>query len=285
MSEVTVMGLGNMGAALAEALLAHGRSVTVWNRSPHKAAPLVEKGAELAQDAPAAAAASPVIILCVTNYPAGQHILDECGAGLSGRLLVQLSSGSPQEARAGETWAREHGVEYLDGKITGSTGSMGTPNGHILLSGAEAAFQKAEPLLRTLGRLDYKGAQIGLASAWDMAMIMHYYGMFLSLFHSLQICQAEGIDLAQYSALLGEQGKAYEKWLCDTIRSGNYAETSAPLELWAGAIQLITRHAQESGINADFPVLTSALFQKAVAAGYGREEVSAVFKVLERGAG
>ncbi len=67
-------------------------------------------------------------------------------------------------------------------------------------------------------------------------MIMHYYGMFLSLFHSVQICQAEGIPLEQYSGQLGEQSKGYEKWLVDNIRSNSYADTSAPLELWAGGI-------------------------------------------------
>jgi len=281
MSAVTLIGLGNMGSALARAFVENGRSVTVWNRSPEKAALLVKKGALLASDAASAVAASPVVIMCVTNYAAARQILSESGSSFPGKLLVQVSSGTPQEARAGEDWAQQHQVEYLEGKITGSPGSIGTPNAHILLSGAEAAFHKAEPLLRVLsGKLDYKGRQIGLASAWDMIMIMHYYGMFLSLFHSVQICQAEGIPLEQYSTLLGEQGKGYEQWLCDNIQSGNYQETSAPLELWAGAIQRVAQHARESQINAEFPMFTSALFQKAMSAGYGREEVSAVFKVL-----
>jgi len=109
---------------------------------------------------------------------------------------------------------------------------------------------------------------------------MHYYGMFLSLFHSIQICLAEDIPIEQYSTMLGEQGNGYEKWLCDNIHSGNYQETSAPLELWAGGIQRIAQHAQDCQINAEFPMFTSALFEKAMAAGYSREEVSALFKVL-----
>jgi len=281
MSKVTVIGLGNMGSALARALVENSHTVTVWNRSPEKAAPLEEIGALLAPHVDAAVAASPLIILCVTNYAAARQILNGSEGGFSGKLLVQLSSGTPQDARAGEAWAQQHQVEYLEGKITGSPGSIGTPAAHILLSGAEEVFHKAEPILRALAsNLDYKGAAIGLASAWDMVMLMHYYGMFLSLFHSVQICQAEGIALEQFSALLGAQGKAYEKWLCDNIRSGSYQETSAPLELWAGAIQFIAQHAQESQINAGFPMFTSALFQKAMQAGYGREEVSALYKVI-----
>ena len=84
MSEVTVIGLGNMGAALARALLGNGREVTIWNRSPEKAASLVEKGAVLAPSAAAAIAASPIIIVCVTNYAAANHILDEGVTNLPG---------------------------------------------------------------------------------------------------------------------------------------------------------------------------------------------------------
>jgi 3-hydroxyisobutyrate dehydrogenase-like beta-hydroxyacid dehydrogenase len=130
--------------------------------------------------------------------------------------------------------------------------------------------------------LDYKGELIGLASAWEMVFIMHYYGMFLSLFHSVQICQAEGIPLDEYITLLGEQGKSYEKWLCENIQSGNYQETSAPLELWAGGIQQIAQHARDSHIPAEFPQLAARLFQQAMDDGYGREEVSALFKVLQK---
>jgi 3-hydroxyisobutyrate dehydrogenase-like beta-hydroxyacid dehydrogenase len=285
MSDVTVIGLGNMGSALARALLdaPQGRAVTVWNRSPEKAASLLGRGAVLAPNVAAALAASPIILICVTNYAASHQILDNVTIDLSGKLLVQFTTGSPQDARSSEAWAYEHGAEYLDCAITGGPSSIGTSDAHILVAGREVTFQKAEPVLRVLANnLDYKGEAIGLASAWEMVYIMHYYGMFLSLLHSVQICQAEGIPLDQFITLLGEQGKNYEKWLCENIRSGNYQETSAPLELWAGGIQHIAQHAQESNIPAEFPKLAARLFQQAMDAGYGREEVSALFKVLQK---
>ncbi len=282
MSDVSMIGLGNMGAALARALVERGFGLTVWNRSPEKAGPLAAKGAQLAPDASAAIAASPVTLICVTNYAVSDRILSDAAASLAGKVLVQLSTGTPQQARVGEAWAEQQGAEYLEAAITGGPDSIGTPDAHILLSGKEAVFHKAEPALRALAdKLDFKGEGIGLAAAWDLAMIMHYYGRFLSLFHSIQICQAEGIPLEQFSALLGAQGKGYEQWLCESIRTGNYQETSAPLELWAGGIRLIAEHARDCGVNAEFPAFTSALFQKAMAAGYGREEVSAVYKVLK----
>jgi len=283
MSEVTVIGLGNMGSALARVLQENGCRVTVWTRSPEKATSLVKQGAILAPSAAAAIESSPIILVCVTNYAAANRILDDVTTDLAGKLLVQLTTGSPQEARASETWAHQHGAQYLDCAITGSPESIGTTGAHILVAGRQVLFQKAEPILRVLANnLDYKGETIGLASTWEMIYIMHYYGMFLSLFHSVQICQAEGIPLEQFIALLGAQGKNYEKWLCENILSGNYRETSSPLELWAGGIRQIAQHARDSGIHAEFPQLAARLFQQAMDAGYGREEVSALFKVLQK---
>ena len=117
MSEVTVIGLGNMGSALARVLLENRLRVTVWNRSPEKATPLVEKGAVLVPDVATAVAASPIIIICVTNYAAANQILSESGADFAGKLLVQLTTGIPRDARTAEAWAHRHGADYLEGAI------------------------------------------------------------------------------------------------------------------------------------------------------------------------
>jgi hypothetical protein len=52
------------------------------------------------------------------------------------------------------------------------------------------------------------------------------------MFHSMRVCQVEGIPLEQFIDLLGKPGKGYEKGLVENIHSGNYRDTSAPLELW-----------------------------------------------------
>ena len=115
MSQVTVIGLGNMGSALARAFVENGCSVTIWNRSPEKALSLVEKGALLAPNSAAAVTASPVVVMCVTDPGAAQQILGDSEANISGKLLIQLTTSRPQEAREGEAWAQQHQVEYPGG--------------------------------------------------------------------------------------------------------------------------------------------------------------------------
>lgn len=109
MSDVSISGLGPMGSALARALPRGGQDVTVWNRTSAKAEPLVRDGATAAPDLVAAAAASPLVVVSVENYEVTHSILSGDGVRrlLSGRVLAQLSTGSPQEARGAERWATD----------------------------------------------------------------------------------------------------------------------------------------------------------------------------------
>jgi phosphoglycerate dehydrogenase-like enzyme len=137
MSDVSIIGLGAMGAALARALMRGGHGVVVWNRTQARAEPLVHEGATLAADAAAAVAASPVVIVCVNDYEVTRDILSvpAVRAALSGRVLVQLSTGTPNDARAGAQWAQESGAEYLDGAILAYPDQMGTPDAALLVAG------------------------------------------------------------------------------------------------------------------------------------------------------
>ncbi|MBW4577952.1 MAG: NAD(P)-binding domain-containing protein [Tildeniella nuda ZEHNDER 1965/U140] len=97
MLEASVIGLGTMGSTLAQLLLQNGYRVTVWNRTIAKAKSLVQAGAVLAPNAAAAVSASPIIVVCVHDYSATNQILatKEVAAALAGRILIQLTTGSP----------------------------------------------------------------------------------------------------------------------------------------------------------------------------------------------
>jgi 3-hydroxyisobutyrate dehydrogenase-like beta-hydroxyacid dehydrogenase len=173
-SEATVIGLGAMGAALARALLRDGHRVTVWNRTSAMAEPLVKDGAVLAPSAASAVGASPIVLVCVADYQVTRSILGTEGVApaLAGRVLVQLSTGTPQDARDAEAWARERGADYLDGAIMAMPSQIGRPDTPIVASGAETAFRQSEPILKTLaGNLIYMGEPVGSASAWDLATL------------------------------------------------------------------------------------------------------------------
>ncbi len=290
MSEVTVIGLGAMGSALARALVRSGHRVTVWNRTMEKASSLVSDGAVLASSATSAVAASPVVIVCVDNYDVSRTILgaEEVAAGLSGKVLVQVSTGSPLEARESEAWARERGVEYLDGAILAFPNQIATPDATILVAGAESAFRRSEPLLKILAEnLSFLGEKVGAASALDCGVLSFFVGGLLGSLHGARICEAEGLRVDEFGSLLADIAPILGgdvKHLGETIQVGNYENPQAALKTWAAALGRIVQQARDAQINSEFPIFASALFQKGITAGYEMEEVSSLIKVLRAGA-
>lgn len=107
---VSVVGLGNMGTALAQAFLAHHHRVTLWNRSPRKCDLLRSLGANVAESVASAVAANDVVVVCVLDYKVSDSLIHtpEVSMKLKGKVVLQLSTGTPQDARGGEG-KRTHG--------------------------------------------------------------------------------------------------------------------------------------------------------------------------------
>lgn len=125
--DVTVIGLGPMGRAMASAFLGRGYRVTVWNRTAGKADELVGAGADLAATVHGALAASELVILSLTDHHAMYAVLESATEALSGRVLVNLSSDTPESARSAARWASGHGARYLTGGVQASPRASGSP--------------------------------------------------------------------------------------------------------------------------------------------------------------
>lgn len=136
MTEITCVGLGLMGSALARAMLAAGHRITVWNRSPGKAGGLVGLGAREARSFAEALAASPVVMICIDSYASTRDLLAAADAlpHLAGLVVVQLSTGTPREAGELSAWGGARGARYLDGAILCGPDDIGTPGVEILVS-------------------------------------------------------------------------------------------------------------------------------------------------------
>ena len=117
MSDITVIGLGLMGSALARAIQRAGHGLTVWNRTTAKMQPFVDDGVAAAPDVDSAITASPVILICIDNYAVTNTILksNDIEPLLTDRAVVQLSTGTPKEAREASDWMAARDVAYLDG--------------------------------------------------------------------------------------------------------------------------------------------------------------------------
>jgi hypothetical protein len=104
--EISVLGAGRMGSALARAFLEKGYETSVWNRTQSKLAPLAALGARIAPSLQEAVAAAGIVVVNLNDYVTTDRLLrsDGVASGLRGKLLVQLTSGSPRQAREMAAW-------------------------------------------------------------------------------------------------------------------------------------------------------------------------------------
>jgi 3-hydroxyisobutyrate dehydrogenase-like beta-hydroxyacid dehydrogenase len=285
---VTVLGLGDMGSALARAFLANRHSVTVWNRSESKTAPLVHAGARQAKSVEDAAAASDVIVVCVIDYAVSNSLLDSPAVlqKLRGKTVVQLTSGTPQLAREAEAWARRHGISYLDGAIISYPSSVGAQQCTILYAGQQKVFEAHKQLLGSLaGNSMFLGERVGSASALDSSLLTFGFTAELGFLHGAALCEAEGIPLDSYSEaanalmpiLAADMLKATRM-----ISKSNYAGEEASLEISASAFGNIVRFSDDAGVNRAASELLVSLVKRAIDSGYAGDEFQAVFEVLRK---
>lgn len=285
MSEISVIGLGAMGSALARALLKAGHDVTVWNRTPQKMEPLAALGAEGAQSVAVAVQASSVIMVCVDNYAATNQQLagDDVVPHLSGRTVIQLSTGTPKEARDSEAWLKDCGGDYLDGAIDSYPDGIGAADGRILVAGSETAFVRCKVFLKCLGGdLRYLGENIGAAAALDLAELSVSLGKYVSFAHGARLCEAEGVGADLFASLFEEGDRVKE--LAEIVHAGDYALGSlyagTTIRVWEGVVQRLKAQAHDVNMNSELPDFFSSIFNRAVAAGHGEEDVAALIKVL-----
>lgn len=284
MSEVTMIGLGSMGSALARAVIKAGHNTTVWNRTPGRMKPLVELGARAARSAAEAVQASPVIMVCVANYAAANKFLrtEEVSKHLAGRTLIQLSTGTPDNAREAAAWLKDRGCDYLDAAIIEYPEGVGAVDTQILFGGPRATFERCRPFVSCFGGdLRHVGEQAGSAAALNLALISYFLGVYLGAIHGAHLCEAENVSADQFRALLPEGDDAIDT--LQAIHLGTYADTGASLDTWQGAAQMIQDQANSTGINSEFPDLIHSLCKRAVALGFGDEDVAAIVKVLRDG--
>jgi 3-hydroxyisobutyrate dehydrogenase-like beta-hydroxyacid dehydrogenase len=196
MTAVTVLGLGNMGAALAQALLAGGHDVTVWNRTAERADPLVEAGAARATGPGDAASSSALVVVCVVDHEASTAVLAACAGALDGRTVADLTTRTPAQAEEAGAEVVAEGAAFLDGVIQAGVPAIGTPDATVLYSGDRAAYSAHEAALRSLGTPHLVGERPGQASLVDQALMSLWYEAELGYLNALALVHgAGGVEL------------------------------------------------------------------------------------------
>jgi 3-hydroxyisobutyrate dehydrogenase-like beta-hydroxyacid dehydrogenase len=286
-AKVGVIGSGLMGTALARALAAAGHDVVVWNRTPSKAQ-AVGGGTVAKESLIEAISGRELVIVSVSNYAASFELLSAKGVAqaLSGKTLVQLTSGSPADARSALEWAQAHGVDYLDAAILAYPSFVATDYATVFYAGSRSVFDRHLSTLQAIAKNSiYVDEKIGSAATLDCAILEAYYGGSLAFLHAAAMCQAEGLDpktfFAHKNSFLGLISVTADA-AQGMIERNDFSGDQCSLNTHVAAIEHIVRLSQDARMSARFPKELLENYRRAVSAGWGGQELPAVFRTLKQ---
>ena len=173
MSEaIGFIGVGRMGSAMVERLLAAGYPVTVCDSSEAATRPLLSRGAVRAESAAAVASAARIVF---ASLPTPQIVLDVV-RGASGlrdgktiRTFVDLSTSGAAAAIAIDRALRDRGIRSLDAPVSGGIAGAKAGTLALMVSGERAAFDEVRPILEHLGKVFFVGEKPGLGQTLKLA--------------------------------------------------------------------------------------------------------------------
>ena len=284
MTDVSVIGLGAMGAALARAQLGAGRSVTVWNRSPDKAASLVEAGAALAATAAEAIAASPVTITCVKSHPQTTEILRNCANALPGKTVIELSTGGAEEAEELAAVIEDAGAGWMVGIINAYPHMIGEEATVLSCVGTPDQWEEHGPVIRAMGGSSVLvGDKAGMLAALFAGLFTVRQGFMWGMIYGALACKKAGIPVQTFSdqvPITMGMMEPYYKYFADTAATGQFDDPPATMKTYAFALEDVLASFEALGARDELPRLFVDMVNKGIDAGLEDKALTALVPLL-----
>lgn len=282
------IGLGTMGAPMAQRLVDAGYEVTVHNRTREREEQVT--GAKRAVSPKEAAEGRDVVFTMVSDTPDLEAVVTgEDGAlrGLkAGSILVDMSTVSPSATRELAAKLAARGVAMLDAPVSG--GSEGAQKGTlaVMVGGEAEALEKVRPVLEHLaGSVTYVGPSGSgqLVKAINQVVIA---GTYAAVAEGMTLGLKAGLDMD--AVVRAISGGAAGSWVLQN-RSGNMVRGAYPLgfrtRLHRKDLGIALASAEELGVTMPVAELVAGLEARLIEQGYGDEDVSNIARTVREGAG
>jgi 3-hydroxyisobutyrate dehydrogenase-like beta-hydroxyacid dehydrogenase len=274
MEQVGVIGLGNIGGAIAANLVADGHRVTVSDVDPSRAGSVA--GAEAVADAAAVAAASEITI---TSLPTPEAVAGVAGqwvdAAAAGAILLDISTSAPATNRTLAARLRGTGHHFVEAPLTG--GAIGAQNRSLvfMVGGDDEAVARCTPLLDKLGRATYHLGPVGAGTTMKLANSLLALTCIWASLEALSLAAAAELDLRTAIDVVRTGGAS--NFFMDRMVDGIDTRGRPPqfsLNLAAKDARLIEDLATESGVPAPVAGAIREVFADAVERGLGERDWS-----------
>lgn len=273
-----------MGLGMARNLHKQGLLSAVWNRTHAKAATFAqETGTKAASDLAELAAASNVIVSCVS---ADDDVLDIVDALLphlnDHQLLIDCSTISADTARTAASRLRTRGVGFLDAPVSGGVEGAHNATLAIMVGGEQAAFERALPALRAMGKVVTHFGANGAGQAAKATNQIMCAGVIQAVAEAMAFAKSENLPLDRLIETLS-QG-AGSSWYF-VHRAPNIVKDEYPagfrIRLHQKDLEICRAMAARHGVQLPLIEMTLVHYRRLIEQGYGDEDISALFRLKD----
>lgn len=284
-ASIGFVGLGTMGAAMAQHLVAAFPDVIVWNRTPGRDEALVSAGARRGATPAAVGAEATIVVLCVTDAPQVEEVLfgaNGLAEGLRpGSLVIDCSTISPLRAQEMAARLRDQRVSFVDAPVSG--GSEGAQKGTltIMVGGDDADVVRAQPVLAAMGTTITHLGPVG-AGQWTKAINQVILaGTYIGVAEGMTLGLKAGLDMEKVVGAL--VGGAAGSWVLAN-RSGRMIDNDYPLgfkiELHRKDLAIALDLAETTGTDLAVASLAATYEDALIAHGHGGDDNSALARIV-----
>lgn len=285
-SHVAIMGLGIMGSGMAGRILSAGFPLSVYNRNPEKAEPLVEKGAHLAKSPGEASSQAAVVISMVADDIASRDIwLGEGGAlaaAKRGSVIIESSTLTVGWVEQLASEAAKHGCEFLDAPVTGTKPHAESGQLLFLAGGSATALEAARPVLSVLGRDVIHLGPAGCGAR--MKLINNFLAAVqtVSFGEALAMIEAGSLDSKKAISILadGVPGSPMVKRVVARIESGDFTPHFF-MRLMAKDVGYAIEEARADGVDPQTASAALNVLKQAIAKGFGDRDFTSVVQAIQ----
>jgi 3-hydroxyisobutyrate dehydrogenase len=280
--EISLLGTGLLGAAIGERLLASGHRLTVWNRHLQRCAPLQALGARVAATPAEAVGSADVVLTVLSDGPTTRTVLlEQAGAALAGRLVLQMATIAPQESRELASALAERGAELLEVPVLGSRPEALAGTLQLMVAGEAAALERARPVLAALGGEPRLLGPVGAALTTKLALNQLIASLTHSFSLSLHLVQRAGVDVEAFMAILRTSAlhaPTFDKKLAKEL-ADDYANPNFPTAHLRKDLLLFLQEAHGLGLETEGLDGLAMLLERATAAGLDGLDYSALHRL------
>jgi 3-hydroxyisobutyrate dehydrogenase len=281
--QVAVLGTGIMGAGMARSLLRAGQDVRVWNRTAARAEPLAGDGATVADTAAAAVAGADVVLIMLWDTAAVLDVLGSAAGSAPDAVWLQASTLGPDGMA--QVAAVHPDLRLVDAPVLGTKGPAEQGKLVALLSGSPADLEAARPAVEGYSaRSVYAGERLGAASALKLVANAWVATMNAAIGQSFALAEGLGLDPALFLEAVrgGAMDAPYLHLKAELIAKGDFP-AAFTLDGALKDAELIRAAARGASVADDLLAGLVAVYGRAVEAGHGDEDMSAVYLAFPRG--